>query len=172
LRAKNAEGDLTFDDKLNTTDADGNTIKPADLTDAINKEVARASSKEDELNTKIDDETNRAKNVENEKIDKIHNYYDSAILNKNNDSDDIYPGIYYYVDVTDYSLDFYITDKTETFDKIFIYPYKGDVTTNNITLYLDDNNQTFENGNQSFELNERKKIEFVLIDKTWIYINN
>jgi len=49
-RAKSAEGNLEFDEKLNTTttDEDGNqvVVKPTDLTDAINKEVARASKAE------------------------------------------------------------------------------------------------------------------------------
>jgi hypothetical protein len=67
-RATKAEGNLTFDDKLNTTttDDDGNevVVKPADLTDAINKEVARASAKETNLNTKIDNEISRAKTAE------------------------------------------------------------------------------------------------------------
>ena len=76
-RAQN-DGSLKFDSNLTVTDENGNSVSPANLTDAINAEVKRAMTKESDLQTAINNEVDRAKSAEADLQTAINNEVDRA----------------------------------------------------------------------------------------------
>jgi hypothetical protein len=88
-RAKSIEGDLNFDDSLDTitTDENGNevVVKPKSITEAVNAEVSRAKASESAISTALNNEVQRAKDAENTlqtNIDNLSNDVNANYLNK------------------------------------------------------------------------------------------